>query len=173
MTQADHAHEHVLGEPAYDIHSITDPADRGYVRFTWVESSHNSPRHHDVPWALYKQSVGKQIAELLGRSDVKLLGAYAPNAGPNLLGWIAYTPGRAVTTVHYVAVRQTLNGESMRRRKIATALLDAAQIGRRVVYTFQGVRRHRNLPPMDIALVEWLRGKGIAATMVPIQEWLK
>ncbi len=155
---------------ALDIRPVVDPADRGYVRFTWVESSHGSPRHHNIPWPIYKQSVGKQIASLIDRSDVNLLGAYEP--GGFVVGWLAYTPGR-VSTVHYVATRADLKGEAMRHRGVATALLKAAELGKRIVYTFQGTRRHRNLPPMDVALIEWARAQGVTATHVPLNEWLR
>lgn len=145
-----------------------DPADRGYVRRTWFESHKTAPRYHRMTWPAFKATEGKAIEALIDHANVRLLGAYALDG--KLLGWIAWSPGRSVSTLHYVYVRQLCGETHVRRQGIATALLLAAELGKRVVYTFEGPRR-RGMR-MDEHLVAWARGRGVNATYVPVKEFL-
>lgn len=147
-----------------------DPEDLGYIRRTWLESYKQSPRMERLPWPIFKATSGKQIDEVLARNDVRLLGGYHPSG--RVLGWCAWTPGRSVSTLHWVYVRFALGDEKTRRRHVAQHLLEAAELGKRVVYTFVGTKRQRG-PSMDKALVDWARGKGIIATHAPIEEFLR
>jgi hypothetical protein len=149
----------------------TDDADRGYVRRSWLESYKYAPVQHRLPWPIYKQTAGKTIDALLDRSDVELVAAYEPTG--KIVGWCAWTPGRAVSTLHWIYVRQAIDDVPMRRRGVATALLEAAQLGRAVVYTFLGARRHRGLPSLDVPLVAWAKSRGVTATYAPVEEFLR
>jgi hypothetical protein len=83
-----------------------------------------------------------------------------------------------VSAVHWVHVKHELDGERMRRRGIMTALLDAAELGTRFVYTLRARRDRATLPDgstsksLDESLVVALRARGVSATHVPLKEWL-
>ena len=77
--------------------------------------------------------------------DVWTLGAYDEDG--NVLGWIAWTPGR-ISVVHYVYVRH-----EARRAGLAMRLIDAAQLGPRLVYTFRGVKPNGG-PSLDRVLAD-------------------
>jgi hypothetical protein len=147
-----------------------EPDDRGYIRRTWFESYKQAPRMERLPWPVFKQTAGKHIDELLERPDVHLMGGYHESG--KVLGWCAWTPGRSVSTLHWVYTRFQLGDEHTRRRHVATQLLEAAELGRRIVYTFVGTKRQRG-PSMDKTLVEWAQRRGVVATHAPIEEFLK
>lgn len=147
-----------------------DRDDVGYVRRTWLESYKQAPRMDRLPWPVFKATSGKSIDTLLARDDVHVLGGYHPSG--RVLGWCASTPGRSVSALHWVYVRFALGEEKTRRRHVATQLLEAAQLGRRIVYTFVGTKRQRG-PSMDKTLVEWAHSRGVVATHVPVEEFLR
>jgi len=152
-----------------DIHGLAAD-DLPFVRHTWRESYKKAPKVDKLTWSLYKQTAGRIIDHLVGREDVQLLGAFG--LGGRVLGWIAWTPGRAVSTVHWVYTRHELDGALLRRRGIMTDLWDAAQLGKRIVYTHKGPKRQRSVP-MDETLVDWCRSRGVTATHVSVEEFLK
>lgn len=154
-----------------ELRTPTDDADLGYVRRSWLESYKHAPVMHRLPWPIYKQTAGRTIDLLLGRSDVKLLAAFEPDG--KIVGWCAWSPGRAVSTLHWVYVRQLIDEVPMRRRGVATALLDAAELGKVVVYTFHGARRHRGQPALDVPLSVWAKTRGVTATYAPVEEFLR
>lgn len=151
--------------------------DHGYVRATWREGMKDSPAYDRMPWPMYKQSAGAQVAGLV--DSAKLVGAYVPDG--RIVGWLCMTPGQTIHTVHWVHTRWTLDDEKCRRRGIMTALLDAADLGRRFVYTHRGPRRrHAEIKhgssrgmSIDSMLVEWLGQSGVVATHIPFAEWSK
>lgn len=163
------------------------PDDLPYVRAVWKESYKDAPTVDRMPWAMYKATVGKTIDELVGRSDVNLLGGYADNG--KVIGWICYSPGRSISTVHWTHTRFKLDDDKCRRRGVMTDLILAADLGKRLAYTFRGPRRRvhhggKDRSPdavrhsgrgdtLDLSLVEWLRSRGVSAAFVPISEWLK
>lgn len=145
--------------------------DHGYARATWREGMKDAPAYERMPWSLYKQTAGATVAKLV--ADEQLLGAYVPDG--RIIGWLCMTPGRTVNTLHWVHTRYELDGERCRRRGVMSALVDAAQLGKRIVYTFHGPRRRRveagRGPTLDVVLVDWLRDRGTVATHIPYQEW--
>lgn len=162
--------------------------DHRYAAACWREShKQSSAAYLRTPWSLFKQTIGKQIDDVLAMSSTRTFGAYNP-AG-KVIGWIAYAPGRSISTVHWTHTRHELDGELCRRRGVMTMLLEAAELGRRFAYTFRGPRRvhHRGGkdrgaaaarssvqgPTLDVVLVDKLRERGVTAVYVPIEEWLR
>ncbi len=167
------------GRPAeslsYELRRIS-PDDYAYVRATWREGHKSAPSCDRMPWSLYKQTIGKTIDGLVESDDVRLLGAYS--SSNHVLGWIAYTPGSTVSTVHWTHTRFESDGEQMRRRGIMTQLFDAADLGRRVAYTFRsgrprGKRDGSERLSLDELLARWMRSRGVSAAYVDIREWLR
>lgn len=65
-----------------------------------------------------------------------------------------------------------------------TALMDAAELGRRIAYTHKGEQRggsywkthtaRKDLPPpLDEVIVDWLRERGATAVYEPVEKWLE
>lgn len=176
-------------------------ADLAYCRSTWAESFKHSPDAGRMSWQIYKRHVVPQLQRILYRDDTEVLAAYL---GPDIAGWIAYVPGRRVSTVHWVYTRCAIwdhtrctqdgcrvdggrlshgvrcpghfdNLEKLRRRGVMTALVDAADLGDRIVYTHRGPRpKHRgSVRTSDEWIVPWLRRRGINAAHMPWEEWNK
>jgi hypothetical protein len=152
-----------------------DKADFGYAFFTWREGAKKAPGLDRVPWTYYKSTVAPQLGALLDDPSNRVLGAYRDD---KLVGWLAMTPGKRVHTVHWVHVKHELDGERMRRRGAMLALLDAAELGSRFIYTMRSRRDRTTLPDgsttksLDESLVAALRDRGVTATFVPMKEWL-
>ena len=151
--------------------------DRGYALSSWRESLKQAPEHHRVPWAYFKNTVGAELSRIINDPTTRLLGAY--NESEKLLGWLAMTAGKRVHTCHWVQVKHELDGEKLRRRGLMMALLEAAELGPRFVYTLRARRDRAKLPDgtitksLDESLVIALQNKGVTATYVPLREWLK
>lgn len=181
------------------------------VRNAFAEGHKHAPGCERMPWRFYKRFVVPELAEALAHPDTELLGAYAtPVLGPpvpELCGWIAFTRGRRVDTVHWVSTPfwfpvphtactgceavvvpppnvaaqhdmncplANCNRVSLRRRGIMTALVDAAGLQERLVYTFRGAKHeHRNDGrTMDERLLPWLRARGFRGVEhVPWKDW--
>ncbi len=154
-----------------------DAADRGYVVASWRESLKQAPGHDKVPWSYFKATIGAELSRITNDPTTRLLGAY--DEGEKLLGWLAMTPGKRVHTLHWVQVKYDLAGEKLRRRGLMSALLDAAELGPRFVYTLHARRDRKPLPDggttksLDESLVLALQEKGITATYVALKEWLQ
>lgn len=153
-----------------------DKKDLGYALCTWRESMKKAPGLDRVPWSYFKDTVARDLERLLDDPQNRVLGAYE---GEHLLGWLAATPGKRVSTLHWVYVKHTLDGVRMRRRGVMLALLEAAELGPRFVYTLRARRDRAKLPDgsmtksLDESLVAALRAKGVTATYVALKEWLK
>lgn len=160
-----------------------DAADVGYALFSWREGHKKSPGVDRVPWSYYKSEYGDAFKKILDDSTTRLLGAYGVGTSstapgregmPALLGWLAMTPGKRVHTVHWVSVKH-----QHRREGVMMALLDAADLGSRFIYTLKGRRDRATLPDgsitksLDETLVHVLRAEGVNATFVPLKEYLK
>lgn len=167
------------------------PDDRRYAAATWRESfKESSSTLLRAPWSMYKATIGKQLGDLVTASQT--LGAY--NEDGRVIGWIAYAPGRTISTVHWVHCRFKLtcpdgHDEQCRRRGVMTLLLDAAELGKRFAYTHRGPRAHshhggkdRSLDApkytirgdtLDIPIAESLRKRGVTAAFVPYEEWAR
>ena len=153
-----------------------DKADVGYALFSWREGHKKAPGVDRVPWSYYKHEYGTAFAKILDDAKNVLLGAYTHEN--KLAGWLVMTPGKRVHTVHWVHVKHELDGKLMRRRGVMTALLEAAELGARFVYTLHARRDRAQLPDgsttksLDETLVAALRARGISATYVPLKEFL-
>ena len=148
--------------------------DHGYVRSTWREGMKDAPAYERMPWSIYKQTAGATVAKLV--DEARLIGAYVPDG--RIIGWLCMSPGRSVNTLHWMHTRFDLDGERCRRRGVMSALVEAAQLGKRIVYTFHGPRRRRSADDgrgrgLDAVLVDWLRDRGTTATHIHYQEWSK
>lgn len=151
-----------------------DADDVGYALYSWREGHKKSPSHERMPWAYYKDTLGHAFERILNDPATRLLGAYTDEN--KLVGWLAMTPGKRVHTVHWVHVKHELDGVRTRRRGTMTALLNAADLGSRFIYTLRGRRLERDARPLkslDEVLVASLRARGVTATFVPLSEWLK
>ena len=152
------------------------PEDLGYVLFSWREGHKKSPDASRMPWAYYKATYAQRFAEILNDPSTVLLGGYEDG---KLVGWIVVTPGKRVSTVHWIHVKHEMNGERTRRRGVMTRLLEAAELGTKFVYTLRARRDRAHLPDgsitksLDESLVAALRDTGVTATYVPLKEWLK
>lgn len=151
-------------------------ADRGYVVSSWRESAKAAPRLARLPWSYYKHTTGAQIQQIANATSTVILGAYH---GDELVGWLAMTPSKRVHTVHWVHTRFRVGTVNARRRGVMTALLDAAKLGARFVYTMQARKLREKLPDgttsksLDDVLVVALRERGVHATYVPLKDWLQ
>lgn len=147
----------------------------GYAMDSWGEGAKKSREGKKVPWPYFRTVDIPVFKKVFNDSSTVLLGAYTEArdalVGPGLVGegklvgWLAMTPGKRVHTVHWVHTKYELDGKLMRRRGVMTALLDAADLGARFIYTVHG--QH------DAEIVTALRTHGVTATFVPLKEWLK
>ena len=173
--------------------------DLAYCRGSWAEGYKHSPDNGRMSWRVYKQHVVPRLHATLYRDDTQALAAYL---GADIVGWPAYVPGQRVSTVHWIHTRFAVwdparctqdgcaiagnsvahgarcpghaqNLERLRRRGIMTALVDAAQLGDRIVYTHRGATpKHRGIrETSDEWICRWLRRRGINAAYVPMEEW--
>ena len=164
------------------------PDDLRYVYATWLsEYKYSSGRLARAPYDMYRATVGKQLHDLVWADRTRVVAAYMPDG--RIAGWLAYVPGRSVSTVHWCYTRFRLDGEKLRRRGVMAALLEAADLGSRFAYTFRGAKEHRlrgkqdraeHAPRLSIRgdtsdepIVAWLRGRGVTAAFVDIAEWLR
>lgn len=151
-----------------------DDNHKGYALCTWREGAKKAPGFDRVPFSYFKDVYGRAFKQILDDPAARLLGAYTNDA---LVGWLAMSPGKRVHTVHWVHTKFELDGERLRRRGIMTALLDAAELGSRFIYTCRAQRVKRSggstIKSLDEALVLALRAKGVSATYVSLKEWSK
>lgn len=108
--------------------------DQGYVASTWVESL--SKADHNANRA----GLGFLVDQMLDHEGVRVLVACEPGAQTVILGWLCWSPVKAVRLVHYAYVRAT-----MRNRGIASALLNEAGIAdadRTLTWTMKGPSAH-------------------------------
>jgi hypothetical protein len=148
------------------------PEDRPYVLSSWTEGYKLAPKMRDLSWAMYKQAVVPELTAVLDRSDVQVLVAIAPTA-LNIVGWIAFTRGRRVSTVHWVHVRYRVGqGEKLRGRTVMRQLLDSAELGDRWAYTHRGpYPKQGPRESADAGIARALAKRGVTAAFVPWKEW--
>lgn len=171
--------------------------DKRFIARTWKESYKDAPGQRRTPWRIYNQTTAKDIYALLDNPTVQLLAAHEP--GGRIVGWLAFTRGKSISTLHWVFTRSLLHDLTcklawshpaidpppctcapieLRRRGVMTALLEHADLGKRFAYTLRGPRVHNggkrggSGPPLDEPIVAWLRGRGVTAVYVPLVEWL-
>lgn len=159
-------------EIAFEVRPLAE-AEHVYVLGAWRNEHHNQPAVRAVPWSIYKRTYGLQFAQILRDPRTLALGAYAPDG--QCLGFLVATPGARVDVLHWVQVRyRDAAGRELRRRGIATALIRAAELGDRWIYTLRARRIRGKRVTLDTVLASALVGKGLGtATHVPIQDWLR
>jgi hypothetical protein len=161
-------------EETIDVRPLA-PEDVGYALSSWRESHKQAPGVDKVPWTYYKKEYGAVFGAILNGAGTAL-GAYRGN---ELLGFVVFTPGKRVVSLHWVQVKhKDAAGTRLRRRGLMTMLVDAAELGARCVYTLRGPRRAvevdgKMTKSLDEALVPWLAKRGVAAAYVPMIEWMR
>lgn len=150
-------------------------ADIGYCLGSWREALMTAPGNSRLPKGAFRRAMTPLLSSILKRSEV--IGAYLDTPGEPIAGWIAVSRGRRLPTVHWVHTRfRDQAGNELRRRGIMTALLDAANVAPRFVYTFRGtLPRHRHpgeqRTTTDTIVARWLASRGVTAVHVPFKEW--
>lgn len=172
-----------VDEIAYEVRPLAE-AERQYALSAWREAHHSQPSVCAVPWSIYKRTYGAQFELILRDPRTLALGAYAPDgpygeggavASGECLGFLVATPGARVDVLHWVQVRfRDRANRELRRRGIMTALLRAADLGDRWIYTLKARRIRGKRVTLDKVLASALVGMGLGtATYVPIQDWLR
>ncbi len=148
--------------------------DRGYALEATMEAHKNSPGCDRAPWWVYKIKYGAMLKTVFNADTTVALGAYEDN---RLLGFLVMTPGKRVATCHWCQVKGRIDGTRvLDRRGIMFALLKAADLGPRFIYTLRGPRCSKSkygVRSLDELLAAELRARGQAATYVELKEWIK
>lgn len=141
-----------------------DPGEMAYLRGSFGEGyKQSSNRLFKLPWPDFKRLERPRLDAVLARGDTQLLVADLDGA---VAGWLAWSPGRRVDTVHWTHTRLRIGkGETLRRRGVMRALVDAAGLKQRLVYTHRGAKRS------DEWIVPWLARRGVTAAFQSIKEW--
>jgi hypothetical protein len=193
--QTNHAPALQLGgiaPPAPDRYRIAEglsDVDRGYVVRTWTDSFHRARENYKRPIGLWKGRQRAAIDRILAMPGTRVLVARHDTArmerdgadlGPACLGWLVCTTGRGWPTVHYAFTRHALDGAEWRRRGVMAELVDAAELGARVVYTHRGeyargsLRSRQHYPRgLDEEIAAWMRARGKSVAYVPLEEWIR
>lgn len=151
-----------------------DADDVGYALTAWQEAHKTSPNCRRAPWWAYRQEYGAMLKRIVDDPGTAMLGAY--DERDRLLGFLVMTPGTRVHTLHWCQVKRKLDGERvLERRRIFFGLLDAANLGRRFVYTLRGPRvdKATGARSLDELLAHDLRAMGVTATYVAMKEWIQ
>lgn len=155
-------------------------ADMGYAKWSIAEGHKGAPGVSSMSWRHYKRFIVPELERALVWPGTEILAAYI---GDQVVGWLAFSRGKRVSTVHWVHVRFQLGdgGQELRRlgsrgladRGIMTMLFDEAKLGDRIAYTFKGaVPKHRSDgKTMDERLLPWLQRRGQHAAYVSWEEW--
>lgn len=145
---------------------LDDPGEMAYIRGSLAEGvKESSSRLHKLPWTTYKDLWRPKLDALLERADTQLIVA---DLGGVVAGWLAFSPGRRVDTVHWTHTRWRVGkGETLRKRGVMRQLVDAAQLKPRIVYTLRGARRSHEW------IVPWLAGRGVTAAYEPLKDWVE
>lgn len=173
----------------YRIAAPTSSDDRSYIVRSWVDSFHRARANLKLTFrGGYKERQRQAIDRVLDAPGTRVLCAYSDTErvmrdgvdhGPAVLGWIVWTVGRGWPTVHYVFTRYELGQVKWRRRGVMSELVDAAELGPRVVYTHRGEyarggleSRQRWPRALDEEVADWMRRRGMTVAYVPLGEWL-
>ncbi len=142
------------------------PGDLAYIRGSFSEGVKLSTRRlDDMPWPDFKRLERPRLYAVLARDDTRILVADHDGA---IAGWLALVHGRRVDTVHWAHTRWKIGqGELLRKRGVMRALVDAAQLKSRLVYTHRGAKRS------DEWIVPWLARRGVTAAFVPWKDWIE
>ena len=136
-----------------------DPGEMAYLRSSFCEGyKASSNRLHKLTWPAFKRSERPKLDAVLARDDTQLLVADLEGL---VAGWLAWSPGRRVDTVHWTHTRH-----EVRKRRVMCSVIDAAGLKNRLVYTHRGARRS------DEWIVPWLASRGVHAAYLPLKEWM-
>jgi GNAT superfamily N-acetyltransferase len=111
-------------------------ADRAFILDSWLRglwALGAYPLPHDRFFAAFRPTV----TELLEHPEVLVLVSAEDDDPSKILAYLAYTPGPR-PAIHWCHVRP-----SSRRRGLAAALLQAAELGPRTSYTLSSRAAHR------------------------------
>jgi hypothetical protein len=154
-----------------------DADDVGYALTAWQEAHKTSPGCRRAPWWAYRREYGEMFKRIVDDGLTQMLGAY--DERDRLLGFLVMSIGKRVHTLHWCQVKRKITRDGaervLDRRRIFFALLEAADLGTRFVYTLRGPRvtNIENVRSLDELLVNDLRAQGVTATYVALKEWLK
>jgi hypothetical protein len=160
-------------ELAVTIAPVTED-EVGYCLGSWREALMTTPENRRVPKGIFRRSITPQLTDILNASEV--LTAHVDGA---IAGWIAFQRGPRVSACHWVHTRyESRDGMPLRRRGIMTALLEAADLGPRFLYTHRGSLPRHPRPEdkrttTDEIVRRWLAKRGVTAVHVPYQEWIR
>lgn len=164
--------ESITAPPMVSIRVVTSAEDLTYAAAKFSEDYKYSPEARGMSYATYKRLIVPDLCAAIRRRDTRVIGAYI---GRHLVGFLAYQPGRRVTTVHWLRVRTGLGRPPettlLRKQRIATRLVDAAQLGDRIVYTHRGPRVRGSDETSDEWIARWLARRGQHAAFQSYQEW--
>lgn len=147
-----------------------DAEDRPYALTSWRESHHQGAAMKNVPWPVYKREYGALFWELLNHHSSLVLGAYRTTDN-QLMGFLVASPGKSIDVLHWVMVRHAdKKGDKVRRQGVMTALINAADLGTRWIYTLKG-RKHNDVS-LDEVLANKFIDKGTTPVYVPLHQWL-
>jgi hypothetical protein len=148
-----------------------DEADIGYAIKVWSEAHKTSPSCRRAPWWAYRLEYVEMFKKIVDDAHTRMLGAYDEH--DRLLGFLIMTPGKRVHTLHWCQVKRKLDDERVPdRRHIFDALIEAADLGSRFVYTLRGPRLDGG-GSLDERLAADLRARGVSATFVALKDYLK
>lgn len=135
-------------------HRRMEPADRGFVVTTWVESFAHSHFAGPFPEKIYATAARLSIEQLLKRSSVETWIAYYPEEPGRRFGYLVWERGPfhfphrggyrtyPEDCLHFVYVAKGIPVEvdgkavDLRRQGVASSLLDGAGIDRRRQYLY-------------------------------------
>jgi hypothetical protein len=154
-------------------------ADRNYLLSTWRASWMLSLDNTRARPRYLKRQFAELVTDgLLTEPDTRIIVACCPERTEIILGWAVFTPS-LVPTIHYVYVRDKRNDIPLRRRGILGILVSFMGVrdGADIVYTSRPKERARfedrgRGPLIEAGLLEAAARRGIAATHVPLQQWL-
>lgn len=138
---------------------IRPPArsDQSYIASTWARSMLSMHAHQRHLRSKTGQQIGRQIDQVLDRSDTRALICAKDNDPSHIFGWILYVQGPSVPVVHYLYTRRDNRGEG-----VAAALLAGIGVTRTnsVVCTSYGPSsesmRSRFKASVHVPLVDFL-----------------
>lgn len=149
--------------------------DHAYILRSWLEARRYAPGMSRMPFRVYESEYLPELEDVLGRGDTEVVVA---DSGGVIAGWLAFSRGRSVDTVHWVATRFRVgkDGPVLRRQGVMRSLLEAARLHKRLAYTFRGAYPRAKDEPRetsDVWITRWLASRGTHAVFVPYREWIK
>lgn len=128
-----------------------------YIRGAFAEGyKQSSNQLAKLPWSTYKRDVRPRLYQALDGAAILVA-----DHGGEVAGWIALAPGRRVDTVHWITTRLHHRGRGVMR-----ALVEAARLKERIVYTHRGPKRS------DESIAQWLAARGaVSVVYEPYERW--